>query len=376
MRPVHRHSTPSPRMPGWCAALAVVLAAGMAFAGPAVAKSPRQKGIGHYKQRDLVSDQAGVAELRDPSLVNAWGLTFGPTTPAWVADNGMDVSTLYSGGVGTSAVTKVPLTVSIPKGAPTGAVFNDGTGFVVHSGSSSGPARFLFASEAGTISGWSMAVPSPAPSKQAQDVADVPGAVFKGLAIADTPTGKHIYATDFHHNAVLVWDESFARVKKRGAFRDRRLPKGYAPFGIQAVRGDIVVTYAKQDAAAHDDVAGRGHGFVDIYDTAGKLLRRFASRGSLNSPWGIALAPRHFGAASGALLIGDFGDGRIHAFNLKSGRFLGALRGAQGHPLAIDGLWALQFGNGMIGTRQTLLFTAGPGDEMHGLFGELTVRGR
>jgi uncharacterized protein (TIGR03118 family) len=377
MRPAHRHSPRGRRTRRWYGALAATAAAGMVFTAPAVGHSHvRQNGIGHYAQRNLLSDQAGVAELRDPSLVNAWGLTFGPTTPAWVSDNGTDVSTLYSGGVGNGAVTKVPLTVSIPNGAPTGAVFNNGTGFVVHSGSSSGSARFLFSSEAGTISGWSMAVPPPAPSMQAQDAVDVPGAVFKGLAIADTPTGKQIYASDFHHNEVDVWDESFAPVKKPGAFRDPRIPKGFAPFGIQAVGGDIVVTYAKQDADAHDDVAGPGNGFVDIYDTAGTLLRRFASRGPLNSPWGIALAPQGFGAASGALLIGDFGDGRINAYNPVTGHFLGALRGEKGHPLVIDGLWALQFGNGVIGTPQTLLFTAGPDGEAHGLFGELTARDR
>jgi uncharacterized protein (TIGR03118 family) len=377
MRPAHPYSARSPRTRRWCGVLAAVATAGMVFAAPAVGDSHvRQNGIGHYAQRNLVSDQAGVAELRDPSLVNAWGLTFGPTTPAWVADNGADVSTLYSGAVGSTPVTKVPLTVSIPNGAPTGAVFNDGMGFVVHSGASSGSARFLFSSEAGTISGWSMAVPPPAPSMQAQVAVDVPGAIFKGLAIADTAAGKQIYATDFHHDAVLVWDENFAPVKQPGAFRDPRIPNGYAPFGIQAVGGDIVVTYAKQDADAEDDVAGPGHGFVDIYDTAGTLLRRFASRGPLDSPWGIALARQGFGVASGALLIGNFGDGRINAYDPVSGRFLGALRGDHGRPLVIDGLWALQFGNGVIGTPQTLLFTAGPDDEAHGLFGELTARGR
>jgi uncharacterized protein (TIGR03118 family) len=363
----------------WSGSLAAVAVATLALAGPAAARhhhTSSHHGLGSYAQRNLVSDQAGVAQLQDRSLVNAWGLTFGPTTPAWVADNGTDVSTLYSGGVNGSQATKVPLTVSIPNGAPTGAVFNDNpTAFVVRSGASSGSATFLFASEAGTISGWNPAVPPPAPSTQAQVAAQVPGAVFKGLAIANTATGKRLYAADFHHGNVMVWDANFQPVNTAGAFRDAKLPKGFAPFGIQAVNGDIVVTYAKQDAKAEDDVAGRGNGFVDVYSTDGKLLRRFASRGPLNSPWGIALAPQGFGAASGALLVGNFGDGRINAYDPVSGRFLGSLRGTKRRTLVIDGLWALQFGNGVIGTPQTLLFTAGPGREAHGLFGELTSTG-
>jgi uncharacterized protein (TIGR03118 family) len=345
----------------------VVAAVGMALAPAALAHSP-----GRYKQRNLVSDQPGKAELRDTSLVNAWGLAFGPQTPAWVADNGTDVSTLYSGAVGSTPVQKLGLTVSIPGGAPTGAVYNPSDGFVVHSGASSGPALFLFSSEAGKITGWNQNVPPPSPSTQAQTAVKVPGAIFKGLAIADTASGPQIYATDFHNDKVDVWDANFAPVKHKGAFRDHRIPKHFAPFGIETVNGDIVVTYAKQDADAEDDVAGRGNGFVDVYDTDGNLLRRFERRGALNSPWGIALAPQGFGRASGALLIGNFGNGRIHAYDPVSAKSLGALRSKHGKRLAIDGLWALKFGNGVIGTPHTLLFTAGPDDESHGLFGELT----
>ena len=240
----------------WCGALAAVVAFGvaaMALTPPALAQDvPPGKGIGHYVQRNLVSDLPDAAELFDADLVNAWGLTFGPMTPAWVADNGTDVSTLYSGAVGNTPVMKVPLTVAIPGGAPTGAVFNDGTGFVVSSGASSGPARFLFSSEAGIISGWSPAVPPPMPSTQAQTAVTVPGAIFKGLAIADTANGPRLYATDFHNDKVDVWDASFAPVHRPGAFRDRRIPDGYAPFGIETVNGNIVVTYAKQDEDADE----------------------------------------------------------------------------------------------------------------------------
>jgi uncharacterized protein (TIGR03118 family) len=354
----------------WFGALvALGAAAGLVLASPAFA----DRGLGQYVQRNLVSDVPGAAELTDSSLVNAWGLSFGPTTPAWVADNGTDVSTLYSGGVGPSPVVKVPLTVSIPGGAPTGTVFNGGTGFVVRSGASFGPARFLFSSEAGTITGWNPAVPPPPTSTAAQTAVTVPGAIFKGLAIADTGTGPQLYATDFHNAKVDVWDANFAPVSNPGAFQDPAIPRGFAPFGIQAVNGTIIVTYAKQDADAEDDVAGPGLGFVDAYSTSGELLSHFAARGALNAPWGVALAPFGFGRASGALLIGNFGDGRINAYDPVRGRFLGALRSERHKPIEIDGLWALEFGNGVIGTQQTLLFTAGPADESHGLFGELTA---
>jgi uncharacterized protein (TIGR03118 family) len=243
----------------------------------------------------------------------------------------------------------------------------------VTSGMSTQPALFLFASEAGRITGWNASVPPPPPSMQAQTAVTVPGAIFKGLAIADTASGPRLYATDFHHGTVDVWDASFAPVTRPGAFHDPAIPARFAPFGIQAVNGDIVVTYAKQDADAEDDVAGPGNGFVDVYDTDGTLLRRFASHGPLNSPWGVALAPQGFGRASGALLVGNFGDGRIDAYDPVSGRFIGALRDGHGRRIAIDGLWALRFGNGVIGTPQTLLFTAGPDGESHGLFGELTT---
>jgi uncharacterized protein (TIGR03118 family) len=286
----------------------------------------------------------------------------------------MDVSTLYSGGVAGSPVAQVPIIVSIPGGEPTGAVFNgSATAFPVHSGVSSGPARFLFSSEAGMITGWNPAVPPPPISMQAQTAATVPDAVFKGLAIADTATGPQIYATDFHHGTVDVWDQNFAPVTTPGAFQDPMIPAGFAPFGIQTITGGLAVTYAKQDADAHDDVAGRGNGFVDIYDTSGTLLRRFAAHGPLDSPWGIAQAPQGFGQASGALLIGNFGNGRINAFDPVTGKFLGALRSSHGKAVDIDGLWALQFGNGVIGTTQSLLFTAGPDGESHGLFGELNA---
>jgi uncharacterized protein (TIGR03118 family) len=357
----------------WCAALSLVAAVGMSLVPTALAHQDRGgRGVGHYVQRNLVSDVPGAAEFLDGDLVNAWGLAFGPTTPAWVADNGTDVSTLYSGAVAGMPVAKVPLTVSIPGGAPTGAVFNGSSGFVVHSGASSGPARFLFSSEAGIITGWNPGVPPPPPSMQAQTAVTVPGAIFKGLAIADTATGPQIYAADFHNAEVDVWDANFAPVRRAGAFTDPALPAGYAPFGIQTVNGGIVVAYAKQDADAEDEVAGPALGFVDVYSTSGQLLRHLIQHGQLNAPWGLVLAPATgFGRFSGALLVGNFGDGRINAYNQATGEFLGRLRHEDNSPIAIEGLWALRFGNGVTGTPTTLLFTAGIDDEAHGLFGAI-----
>jgi uncharacterized protein (TIGR03118 family) len=340
-----------------------VAAAATAAATIALAPSAGAAG-GAYKQTNLVSDQAGKAQLRDSNLVNAWGLAFGPSTPAWVANNHSNNSTLYSGGVGMSPVMKAPLTVAIPGGAPTGLVFNGSSSFKV----AGNPATFIFSSEAGRITAWSVMQSN---QNKAKTVARVHEGIFKGLAIAKTKSGRRIYATDFHHGKVDVWDGKFARVHKKGAFRDRGLPKRYAPFGIQTVGGKVFVTYAKQDSKAEDDSPGAHRGFVDVYTRAGKLVTRFASRGPLDSPWGIAKAPKGFGADSGDLLVGNFGNGVINAYKPKSGKLVGPLRSSSGKRIKIDGLWALQFGNGVIGTPKTLLFTAGPDDEGHGLFGKI-----
>jgi uncharacterized protein (TIGR03118 family) len=329
-------------------------------------------GAQHYLQTNLVSDEAGKARFTDAHLVNAWGLVSNATSPWWVSNNGTLTSTLYDGnGVARALVVTIP-------GPPTGDVANTGTGFVVRSGAAAGPARFIFATEDGKIAGWNPNVPAPG-STQATVGTDqgFRAAVYKGLAIASTAAGDFLYATDFHNGAVDMFDSSFNRV---GSFTDGRLPHGYAPFGIQNIGGVLYVTFAKQDKAAHDDVPGKGHGFVDAFDTSGRFIQRVASRGSLSSPWGIALASPNFGAFSGDLLIGNFGDGAIHAFApLATGpnpegqvHSLGQLLTATCDPLRIDGLWALQFGNGSgSGSRDALYFTAGPDEESHGLFGNL-----
>jgi len=326
-----------------------------------------------FEQHNLVSDGAVPADATDTNWVNSWGLVAGPSTPWWVANNGTGTSTLYNAQSGT----KLPLVVTVP-GAPTGIVFNgSSTSFVISDGTNSGPARFLFASEDGTLSGWNSNVPPPPTSTAAFVAVTTPDAVYKGLAIASTAAGDRLYATNFHAGTVDVFDSSFNPVHMPGAFTDPRLPAGYAPFGIANLGGTIYVTYALQDADKEDDVAGPGHGFVDAYNTEGVLLHRVASRGELNSPWGLAMAPAGLGKFSGNLLVGNFGNGRIHAFVAKrhhEGAFHhhGPLRGTDGRPLTIEGLWALAFGNGSFaGPTTTLFFTAGPSDENHGLFGEL-----
>jgi uncharacterized protein (TIGR03118 family) len=335
----------------------VAIAAALACLAVPSAALAHHGGGGNYKQTNLVSDQAGVAQLQDVNLKNAWGLAAGPTTPLWVADNGTDKATIYR-GFPTDPISIARPPVDIPGGAPTGQVFSGTSAF--------GGAFFIFDSEAGNIVSWS-------PSAGAQIARSVPGAIFKGLAIASRGGQPFLYATDFHNNKVDVFDSSFMPVTTPGGFVDHRLPARFAPFGIQAIGPFIFVTYAKQDADAKDDVKGPGLGFVDVYTKGGFLVKRFAKRGPLNAPWGVVLAPSGFGKFSHKLLIGNFGDGRINGYSLR-GRFRGQLS-SHGSPITIDGLWGLRFGNGVTGTPQTLLFSAGPNDEADGLLGAITAKG-
>jgi uncharacterized protein (TIGR03118 family) len=331
-------------------------------------------GIGRFVRHDLVSDVPGRADLTDPNLVNAWGMAQGPTSPVWVADNHTNVATLYTGDGVTGPPAIVPLVVSVPGDGVTGQVFNPTTGFVVKDGAGHrGAALFLFDSESGDITGWSPAVPPPPPSTHAQPAAHVDNAIFKGLAMATWNGKSHLYAADFHRAKIRVFNSSFKQVDLDDrAFTDPQLPDGYAPFNVAAIGDDLYVAYAKQDAAKVDEVAGPGKGFVDVYDPAGHLLRRLVSRGKLDAPWGMVIAPAEFGDLGGALLVGNFGDGHINAYNATTGRFLGTLRNRNGNPIEIDGLWALMFGNGTTADRHTLLFSAGPDEETHGLFGAIT----
>ncbi len=315
--------------------------------------------LNSFVQTNLVSDLPGVAAQLDPNLVNPWGIVAGPTSPFWISDNGTGLSTLYDG---TGA--KLPLVVTIPPSgsAPTGVVFNGTTSFT--------GAPFIFATENGTIASWSGG------ASATTVVPATAGSVYKGLALGNNGSGDLLYAANFGLGRVDVFNSSFSSTSVSGGFKDTSLPAGYAPFDIQNLNGKLYVTYALQDPAHHDDVAGLGHGFIDVFDFNGNMLQRLTSQGSLNSPWGLALAPSGFGSFGGDLLVGNFGDGLIHAYNASSGAFLGTLDDTSGNPLAIQGLWGLSFGNGAHSQGlNTLFFTAGiPGDGMvedHGLYGAI-----
>jgi len=337
-----------------------------------------------YQQTNLVSDIPGLALHTDPNLRNAWGTSTGPGLPIWVSDNATGVTTLYDGqgnpqpGPGNQQlVVTIPAAPSSGPGAagtPDGTVFNPTPdGFVVTKNGVSAPARFLFATEDGTIAGWSHAV-DPTHAVTAVDRSIVTdqagdhGAVYKGLALVSTPAGKFLYATNFRFGTVEVFDSNFHLVN---SFTDPTVPAGFAPFGIHNIGGNLYVTFAKQDAAKHDDDAGPGNGFVDVFAPSGILLQRLASRDRLDSPWAVTLAPATFGAFGGDILVGNFGDGRIDAFNPTTGQFLGQLRN-HGGPITIPGLWGLRFpATSLNVTPNALYFTAGINDEADGLLGDI-----
>jgi uncharacterized protein (TIGR03118 family) len=334
-----------------------------------------------YKQTNLISDVPGTAAITDSHVVNPWGIAASSTSPFWISDNGSGVSTLYNGTgqpfpVGSPLVVTIPPPKGSPAGttaAPTGVVFNSTSDFSVSHGSASGPAQFLFSTEDGTISGWNANVNRTA-AILAVDNSAGSGTVYKGLTLGGNASGNFIFAANFRAGTVDVFDHTFKAANLAGHFSDPNLPAGFAPFGIQNVNGNILVTYAKQDDKKHDDVSGSGNGFIDVFDTNGNLLRRLASGGTLNSPWRLVLAPSGFGTFSNDLLVGNFGDGRISAFDPTTGSFLGQLSDSKGSPITIEGLWGLSFGNGSAaGSVQTLFFTAGIQHESHGLFGSLTT---
>jgi uncharacterized protein (TIGR03118 family) len=333
-----------------------------------------QHGRAGYVQHNLVSDGAISADHVDANLVNAWGVAFNPFGFAWVANNHTGTSTLYDGdGNAQSLVVNIPTRTADSGGAPTGIVFNASLGFVVTGGSGSGPSRFLFATEDGIIAGWSPAADTTHAIMAVDNSAN--NAIYKGLALSAGGSGQLLYATDFHNAKVDVFDSTFASVTLAGTFTDVSLPARFAPFGIQSIGGDIYVTYAMQDADAEDELHGRGLGYVDVYDANGNLLRRVASRGALNAPWGVALAPAGFGPLGNSLLIGNFGDGRINAFDVRHGMPLGSLLDANREPIHIDGLWGIAFGNGFANQPvDTLFFAAGPNDEANGLYGRIDAQ--
>ncbi len=318
-----------------------------------------------YVQHNLISDIPNFADHTDPNLVNPWGISFSATGPFWISDFGTGLTTVYtSDGDIRPLVVKIALPpgVSHPAGI-TGQIENPTKGFVVNGS----PSTFIFATAEGTISGWNGA--SGTSSVLMVDNSSS-GAVYKGLAIATLSSGAYIYAANFHSGQIDVFDSKFAATKLSGSFTDPALPAGFAPFNIQNLGGVLYVTYAKQDSNRFNDVAGPGNGFVDAFDTSGNLQQRVVSNGPLNSPWGIQIAPASFGIYSNALLVGNFGDGFIHAFDVKTGALLGQLQDSAGKPIKIDGLWGLQFGNGGSGgDRDALYFSAGISGQTHGLFG-------
>jgi uncharacterized protein (TIGR03118 family) len=359
-----------------------------------------------FVETDLVANKSPLTDsngvvhnvpIQDPNLLNPWGLTTSSSSPFWVADNGAGVSTLYN-----TAGTPQARVVSIPapgdplgkKGTPTGAVFNIDpalSDFQISGVTASGIATkaravFLFATEDGTIVGWNPGVNPPGfdPKKAgnygivAVDNSNNPivgeGAVYKGLAIATDAGGTtRLYVTNFRAGTVEVYDTNFKPVLFPGAFTDPKLPRGYAPFNIAPVSGKLVVTYAVQNAAKHDDVAGMSHGIVDTFDLGGQSFQRLIQHGQLNSPWGVALAPASFGALAGSLLIGNFGNGHIDGYNPTTGQFIDKMRDPHGQVIVIDGLWSLRVGNGGNGGKtDTVYFTAGPNGEQDGLFGAIT----
>jgi uncharacterized protein (TIGR03118 family) len=334
-----------------------------------------------FVQTNLISDGSVPATKNDPNLVNPWGLSSSPTGRLWIAENGAGVASVDSvTGSGTTTNVIPPVTIPGPAGtdksSPTGQVFNSfANDFKLSDGS---PATFLFATEDGTISGWNTAAGKSATtvvdnSKNAAlgDATTKDGAVYKGMDIGKSDAGATLYAANFRHGTVDMYDTNFKLTK---SFTDPTVPAGYAPFDVKAIDGKLFVTFAQQDAAKQDDVAGAGHGFVDEFDMQGQMIGRLASGGTLNSPWGLATAPASFGNIAGDLLVGNFGDGTISVFDQNNNKSLGQLTGGDGKPISIDGLWSLTAGNGGSGgDPNKVYFTAGPQNETHGLFGSLGV---
>jgi uncharacterized protein (TIGR03118 family) len=306
------------------------------------------------------------AKRKDKYLINPWGLAFGPGTAIWIANNNSGFATLYKPN---GKLLKLVVTVPSPAGrggpaTPTGVVFNPNQ-------NEFGGALFVFCAEDGTISTWNESNGSAA---QLAVDNSATGAVYKAMALGSNASGDLLFATDFSDGTVAVFDKNFNPVTVPGGFADPNLPAGYSPFGIVNINGSLYVSYAIPDASRVDEINGPGNGIVDVFDTDGNLLRRLVSNGALNSPWGMALAPSNFGPLSGMLLIGNFGDGRVNAYNPSTGASAGQLMGSKGQPLGAAGMWALVFGNGSVGARNTLFFAAGPGDQSQGVFGSFTPK--
>ena len=363
----------------------------MPFVAPSSASYNASVPATMFAQQNLVSDnQPGHlnAQIQDANLINPWGVAFGPTGPFWVNNNHTGTATIYSVDPKTDATTAASLVVTIapPAGqditaSPTGIVFNtDQNGFMLNGK----PATFIMDTEDGTISAWNGGTSTtlevdnsnnPAHgdgSLPPQDQTEGIGAVYKGLAIGTQKDGTTLlYAANFRHGTVDVLNDQWQQVN---SLTDGSLPPGYAPFNVRVLDNHLFVTFAKQDQFKHDDVAGAGNGFVDEFTLGGKLIARVASNGPLNSPWGLAIAPKDFGAYAGDLLVGNFGDGKINAFDLHNNdQDMGALKGIDGNPITIGDLWSLTPGNnGSAGSKGQIYFTAGVQNESQGIFGAIS----
>ena len=349
-------------------ALALSLAAcGGGGGGGGGSPMPRQAAL---TDAALASDGVIAAAHTDSNLQNAWGVAFAPGGPVWIADNNSNKATVYDGtGAPQQLVVDIPAGTNGPAN-PTGQVFNGTSDFAITTGAGSAPAEFIFSGEGGTITGWAQGISGATATIAYDDGAGA--AVYKGLALANNGTANRLYATDLHNAKVDVFDARFQKLSMPGAFTDPMIPAGFAPFGIREIGNQLYVTYAKQDATAHDEVLGAGLGYVNVFDANGQLLKRFASAGVLNAPWGIAMAPSGFGSVAGQLLIGNFGDGTINGFDPASGASLGAITLASGKKLAVPGLWDLAFGNGAPNQPAGALFyTAGPNNQTDGVFGRI-----
>ena len=352
------------------ATAALVVGGGALVPGTAANATGITRPVGRgYTVHNLVSDQAKQAEIQDGQLVNVFGMSASPTSDLWVSDNHTGLATTYSGAIDGSPVTKDKTTVEIPDGSPTGQVFNTTTDFGLNPDHTM-PAIFLFATEGGHISGWNPHVDATHAINKASD----PDAIYKGLTLASTPNGSRLYAANFSEARVDVFDGTFMPVALgRHAFTDPLVPRGFAPFNVQAIGDRIFVSFAKQNAEKEDEVDGQGLGYVDAFTTDGRLVRRMFPHEVLNAPWGMVMAPHDFGRFHDALLVGDFGDGLIHAFDPRTGLLLGSLHDGDGHRLDIPNLWGLRVGNTTFGGTDAIVFSAGPGDEAHGLLGTITA---
>jgi uncharacterized protein (TIGR03118 family) len=331
-----------------------------------------------YTVTALVSNMAGIALHQDANLLNPWGIAAGPPTPFWVANGHSNTSTLYDG-----TGKPLPLIVTMPPNGggtvdPTGIVFNGTQDFKVNGN----PALFIFSGEGGVIAAWNQGTGTVTVITYPPASGDSGGAIYKGLAIAAVDTANYLYATDFHNNKIDVFDANYSKQSwPATAFVDPTLPTGYAPYGIQAIPNgtggatQLYVTYAMQDADAEDNVNGAGLGLVDIFDTSGKFLTHLVTTGGwLNGPWGLALAPTDFGTLSGALLVGNFGDGKINAFDPGTGAYWATITDPMGNPFAMPGLWGIAFGNDHSSQpHNTLFFAAGVNDEQDGVYGRIDL---